>query len=78
MDVSGECSICFESLKDETSLVRLTSCGHYFHRSCLDNIVEKNKVKLPYELWSMDKLKPTTDAVNKWIKKYSDYSTKVS
>uniref|UniRef100_A0A6C0AXS7 DNA polymerase beta n=1 Tax=viral metagenome TaxID=1070528 RepID=A0A6C0AXS7_9ZZZZ len=40
------------------------------HTNC-DVIVEKNKVKLPYELWSMDKLKPTTDAVNKWIKKYS-------
>lgn len=47
MDVSGECSICLESLKDETSLVRLTSCGHYFHRSCLDRIVEKNIMTCP-------------------------------
>ena len=43
---------------------------HEGHTKCdieKDNI----KVNLPYELWSMDKLKPTTDAVNKWTKKYS-------
>ena len=32
--------------------------------------VAKNKVKLPYELWSMDKIKPTTDELDKWTKKY--------
>lgn len=32
--------------------------------------MEKTKVKLPYEMWSMDKIKPTTDAVVKWTKKY--------
>ncbi|MEX0597104.1 MAG: hypothetical protein WD512_11445, partial [Candidatus Paceibacterota bacterium] len=32
---------------------------------------EKNKVKLPYEMWSMDKIKPDTDALKKWIKKYA-------
>ena len=39
------------------------------HTEC---IIEgsKQKVKLPYELWSMDKIKPTTDALNKWTKKY--------
>ena len=30
----------------------------------------KTKVKLPYELWSMDKIKPTTDALAKWLKTY--------
>ena len=39
------------------------------HASC-DIEVTKNKVKLPYELWSMDKIKPTTDAVSKWTKTY--------
>jgi len=39
------------------------------HTSC-DITVEKNKVKLPYELWSMDKIKPTSDAVSKWSNKY--------
>jgi len=32
--------------------------------------VEKNKVKLPYEMWSMDKIKPDTDALAKWTAKY--------
>ena len=40
------------------------------HTKC-DITVEKNKVKLPYELWSMDKIKPSTDAVSKWTKKYT-------
>ena len=31
----------------------------------------KTKVKLPYEMWSMDKIKPSTDAVEKWKKKYT-------
>ena len=40
MDASGECSICLQSLKDETSLVRLTPCKHYFHRACFDEAVK--------------------------------------
>ena len=39
------------------------------HTKC-DLDVSKTKVKLPYELWSMDKIKPTTDALKKWIKTY--------
>jgi DNA ligase (NAD+) len=39
------------------------------HTQC--NIeIEKNKVKLPYEMWSMDKIKPDTEALPKWMKKY--------
>lgn len=36
--------------------------------SSMKNIskIEKNKVKLPYEMWSMDKIKPDTDSLNKW------------
>ena len=33
--------------------------------------IERNKVLLPYEMWSMDKIKPTTDALPKWIEKYN-------
>ncbi len=33
--------------------------------------VERNKVKLPYEMWSMDKIKPDTNALDNWEKKYS-------
>ena len=33
--------------------------------------VEKNKVKLPYEMWSMDKIKPDTNALTNWVSKYS-------
>ena len=33
--------------------------------------VNKNKVKLPYEMWSMDKIKPDTNALNKWMNKYN-------
>ena len=32
----------------------------------------KDKVKLPYELWSMDKIKPTTNALTKFKEKYSE------
>jgi DNA ligase (NAD+) len=32
--------------------------------------VGKNKVKLPYEMWSMDKIKPDTGELTKWISKY--------
>jgi DNA ligase (NAD+) len=38
-----------------------------------DNIgapVEKNKVKLPYNMPSMDKIKPDTKALTKWMNKY--------
>ncbi len=32
--------------------------------------VGKNKVKLPYEMWSMDKIKPDTGELTKWTTKY--------
>ena len=32
----------------------------------------KDKVKLPYELWSMDKIKPTTNALTKFKEKYNE------
>jgi NAD-dependent DNA ligase len=31
---------------------------------------EKNKVLLPYEMWSMDKIKPDTEALEKWKQNY--------
>lgn len=34
------------------------------------NVSEKKKVKLPYHMGSMDKFKPTTDDLEKWLKKY--------
>jgi len=40
------------------------------HTKCKLTIT-KNKVTLPYELWSMDKIKPTTNAVAKWSATYS-------
>jgi DNA ligase (NAD+) len=33
--------------------------------------VGKNKTKLPYEMWSMDKIKPDTNALSAWISKYA-------
>jgi DNA ligase (NAD+) len=33
-------------------------------------VVEKNKVKLPYEMASMDKIKPDTGALQEWTQKY--------
>ena len=33
--------------------------------------VEKNKVKLPYEMASMDKIKPDSNALSSWVKKYT-------
>ena len=40
------------------------------HTKC-DLEVEKNKVRLPYEMWSMDKIKPDTKYLSRWIQKYS-------
>lgn len=40
------------------------------HASC-DMKAEKNKVRLPYEMWSMDKIKPDSDALARWVKKYT-------
>ena len=34
------------------------------------NLVVKNKVKLPYFMASMNKMKPSTNAITKWKKKY--------
>lgn len=33
-------------------------------------VVDKNKVELPYYMGSMDKIKPDTDAIDKWKTKY--------
>lgn len=33
--------------------------------------IERNKVKLPYEMASMDKIKPDSNALEKWTKKFS-------
>lgn len=46
----------------------------YPENEILDNIgaeVLKNKVELPYEMPSMDKIKPDSNALHNWIKKYS-------
>ena len=40
------------------------------HTKCAVKI-EKNKAKLPYEMWSMDKIKPSTDALTKWKQTYT-------
>lgn len=32
--------------------------------------IGKNKVKLPYEMWSMDKIKPDTNALSLWMTKF--------
>lgn len=37
------------------------------HTKCA---IDKMKVKLPYEMWSMDKIKPDTKALAKWKQKY--------
>jgi len=37
-------------------------------------VVTKNKAKLPYEMWSMDKIKPDTGILTSWMKEYlGDY-----
>ena len=33
--------------------------------------ISKNKVKLPYEMWSMDKIKPDTNALINWKQKFA-------
>jgi DNA ligase (NAD+) len=39
------------------------------HTEC--TLTEKNKVQLPYEMWSMDKIKPDTTALEKWQQTYT-------
>jgi NAD-dependent DNA ligase len=41
-------------------------------------ISSKSKVLLPYEMWSMDKIKPDTNALQEWKKKYTNTSTNPS
>ena len=46
----------------------------YPNNPVLNNIgapITKNKVTLPYNMPSMDKIKPDTDALDKWMKKYT-------
>ena len=46
----------------------------YPNNPVLKNIgapITKNKVTLPYNMPSMDKIKPDTDALEKWMKKYT-------
>lgn len=38
------------------------------HTQCA--VQEKNKATLPYEMWSMDKIKPDTEALEKWKQTY--------
>jgi DNA ligase (NAD+) len=40
------------------------------HTVCSLPAAAKNKVTLPYEMWSMDKIKPDTDALDKWKQTY--------
>lgn len=37
--------------------------------------IKKKKVQLPYEMWSMDKIKPDTKAIDHYLKKYNDPSS---
>ena len=39
------------------------------HATCKLEI-QKNKVTLPFEMWSMDKIKPDTDALARWTEEY--------
>jgi DNA ligase (NAD+) len=32
--------------------------------------IERNKATLPYQMWSMDKIKPDTNALSNWMNKY--------
>ena len=36
----------------------------------IEDVNVRDKVKLPYEMWSMDKIKPDTKALANWVKKY--------
>ena len=40
------------------------------HAGC-EMEIQRNKVTLPYEMWSMDKIKPDTEALQKWVSKFS-------
>lgn len=43
------------------------------HTGC-EMKIKKNKVTLPYQMWSMDKIKPDTYALERWVEKYpGDY-----
>ena len=47
---------------------------HHPQNTSLANVgatVEKNKAFLPYEMWSMDKIKPDTNALAEWNKKFT-------
>lgn len=41
------------------------------HTQTQANATERTKVTLPYEMWSMDKIKPDTEALTKWRHTYT-------
>ncbi len=32
------CSICWEDFEEDKEIRRLPTCGHYFHRACIDKV----------------------------------------
>ena len=40
-EMSKECSICFENLIED---IQKTSCGHFFHKRCLNDWFKMNRV----------------------------------
>jgi DNA ligase (NAD+) len=59
---------------NEFDLMREFVADKFPNHSALNEVgavVEKNKVKLPYEMWSMDKIKPDTNVLESWKQKYT-------
>jgi len=59
-----EYDILIEYTKNKYPRNEVVNEGHTKSKIC------KNKVKLPYEMWSMDKIKADTEALYKWKDKY--------
>lgn len=42
LTIEGDCSICLESLANNTKIVTTKECNHKFHLSCLNKWVKEN------------------------------------
>lgn len=47
-DLASACSICYDSMKDDNDNWHTTSCGHEFHKLCIQTWYEMNHNTCPF------------------------------
>ena len=60
----------YDILREHTVVVHPKNETALGAHTDVEMVAERNKAKLPYEMWSMDKIKPDSGALAKWTAKY--------